>query len=49
MCRQESYQVLVIRDDFCLVGLTLEINSLISKSFDDYEEFLVVDLIVIFS
>jgi hypothetical protein len=38
----------MIRDDFCLVGLSLEIYSLISKTFDDYEEFLIVDLIVAF-
>jgi hypothetical protein len=39
----------MIRDDFRLVGLSLEIHSLISKTFDDYEEFLIVDLIVTFS
>jgi hypothetical protein len=39
----------MIRDHLYLVGLSLEIYSLMSKTFDDYEEFLVVDLIVTFS
>jgi hypothetical protein len=37
----------MIRDNFRLIGLSLEIYSLISKTFDNYEEFLIVDLIVI--
>jgi hypothetical protein len=36
----------MIRDNFRLVGLSLEIHSPMSKTFDDYEEFLIVDLIV---
>ena len=48
MCRQEPSQVLIIRDNLDLVGLSLEIYSLISKCFDNYEEFLIVDLIVAF-
>jgi hypothetical protein len=36
----------MIRDDFYLMGLSLEIHSLISKTFDDCKEFLVIDLIV---
>jgi hypothetical protein len=36
----------MIRDDFRLIGLSLEIHSLISKTFDDCEELLIVDLIV---
>jgi hypothetical protein len=38
----------MIRDDFRLVGLTLEIHSPMSKTLDDCEEFLVIDLIVAF-
>jgi hypothetical protein len=38
----------MIRDDFRLVGLSLEIYSLISKTFDNCEEFLIIDLIVAF-
>ena len=38
----------MIRDDFCLVGLSLEIHSPMSKCFDNCEEFLIVDLIVAF-
>jgi hypothetical protein len=38
----------MIRDDFRLVGLPLEIHSLMSKTFDDCEEFLVMDLIMAF-
>ena len=38
----------MIRDNLNLVGLSLEIYSLISKYFDNYEEFLIVDLIVTF-
>jgi hypothetical protein len=48
VCGQELYQVLVIQDDLRLVGLSLEIYSLMSKCFDDYKEFLVMDLIVAF-
>jgi hypothetical protein len=36
----------MIRDDFRLIGLSLEIHSLMSKTFDDCEELLVVDLII---
>jgi hypothetical protein len=36
----------MIRDDFRLIGLSLEIHSLMSKAFDDCEEFLIVDLII---
>jgi hypothetical protein len=36
----------MVRDNLYLVGLSLEIYSLMSKTFDNYEEFLVVDLIV---
>lgn len=39
----------MIRNDFCLVGLSLEIHSPMSKCFDDYEEFLIIDLIVALS
>jgi hypothetical protein len=38
----------MVRDDFCLVGLSLEIHSLMSKTFDDCEEFFIIDLIVAF-
>jgi hypothetical protein len=36
----------MIRDDLCLVGLSLEIHSPMSKTFNDCEELLVVDLII---
>jgi hypothetical protein len=39
----------MIRDNFRLIDLSLEIHSLISKTFDDCEEFLVIDLIIAFS
>jgi hypothetical protein len=38
----------MIRDNLNLVGLSLEIHSLMSKCFDNCEEFLIVDLIVAF-
>jgi hypothetical protein len=44
--RQESCEVLVIRNDLRLVGLPLEIYSPMSKCFDNCEEFLIVNLIV---
>jgi hypothetical protein len=31
-----------------LVGITLEVNSLVSKCFDDSQEFLIVNLVVEF-
>jgi hypothetical protein len=38
----------MIRDYTDLVGVALEINSLVSKSFDDGKEFLIVNLVVKF-
>lgn len=43
---RELSQVLVIRDHLDLVGLSFQVNSPMSKSFDDCEEFLVVDFVV---
>jgi hypothetical protein len=38
----------MIRDHTDLVGVTLEVDSLVSKCFDDSQEFLVVNLVVEF-
>jgi hypothetical protein len=45
---KEGCEVLVIRDHTDLVGVTLEVNSPVSKCFDDGQEFLVVNLVVEF-
>ena len=38
----------MIRDDLGLVGLSLEVYLLMSKSFDDCEEFLIVNFVIEF-
>jgi hypothetical protein len=38
----------MIRDHTDLVGVTLEVDSPVSKCFDDSQEFLVVNLVVEF-
>jgi len=45
----EDFEVLMIREDFKLMGASFKVMSPFTKGFDDGEKFSVVDIIVPFS
>jgi len=45
----KDFEVLMVREDLELMGATFEVVSPFSKSFDDSEEFSIIDIVVPFS
>ena len=48
-CMTEDFKVFMIRKDFELMGTTFKVVSPFTKSFDDGEEFSIINIIIPFS